>query len=182
MKYEFKDPRMAKIKRIACCDPGVSGAVSCLSNGAIESVHSMPLGELYGKTKKVWLPELVSMVRVLAPDVLVVEKVNPSAKQGAANAGSFMISYAFCLATGIALDVPVFTIPPAEWKGYYGLLNSKKIDSLKKAREIYSPTQAAFCKQYFKNLSCHDKAEATLIAKYFWDIKRYTRSMEDKLW
>jgi len=180
---KFADPRMSSVTRIVAIDPGSTGAIVLLDEGRISRIESMPMGKIYGPTKKVWFPELLTMIDNMDPNLIVVEKVNATKNQGTTNSGAFMFGFAMNLAVGPAAGIPVFLLNSAEWKSYWGLSKSKKSQSTKKARAVFAD-QSTFVNKHFKNLSSdHDKAEACLMARYFWDIKRFTRNMEeDRLW
>jgi hypothetical protein len=67
------------------------------------------------------------------------------------------------------LRIPTGLVRPQAWKKYHELIGTDKNASLELARELFPDNLASF------RLKKHDgMAEASLIAKYAWELKEHT--------
>lgn len=167
--------------RIIGIDPGVSGAVSLVTEGArYLVVHDMPTMQANktGDKKQINVVELGKILRTILlenPDVrAIMERVQPMPSipgadgqrrgMGAASAFTFGKSVGHIEAAILVLGIPVEFVMPAQWKRGMGLTANKEA-----ARAL---AQQCFPEAPLARVKDQGRAEALLIAKWFADRER----------
>ena len=141
-------------------DPGQSGALAWVCEGALIEVLDMPTIEVRGK-RKINAGALVNIVNKRVPKMVVIEAVHAMPKQGVSS--SFNFGYGAGLLEGIcaALNYPIDLIPPATWKRGAGLPADKGACRQLAAR--YWPGAA----HMFSRVKDDGRAEAALMARWY---------------
>jgi crossover junction endodeoxyribonuclease RuvC len=152
-----------KIKVCMGIDPGISGAIACVTlDGLRANVWDMPT-ETRGKKQALSPGGLAELFRTIRNDVHVasvaLELVGSMPAQGIASAFNF--GETFGLIKGvIAANQFVYTlVRPTMWKRDYGLLNKDKDESRTTAMKLFPHSAGQLTLK--KNV---DRAEAMLIA------------------
>lgn len=142
-------------------DPGLSGAIACVSDEGVIALHDMPVMP-YGRGAYVKnAVDLTAVARLLSargPAVVWLERVGSMPGQGVASMFSLGMSYYGVAGVAIGLGIPVNLVMPADWKGDMGLGRDKG-ESLALARKLHPNLDLSRKKD-------HGRAEALLIARY----------------
>jgi crossover junction endodeoxyribonuclease RuvC len=140
-------------------DPGINGAWgTCLDGTALQADDLPTTGD---KKKRVLdASALSSIIKKIAPSLVVVESVHAMPRQGVSS--TFRFGQAFGTIIGIvcALHIRLALVTPQAWKKYFGLTQDKN-DSRQLAMEIM-PDSAP----YLKRKKDHNRGEALLLARY----------------
>lgn len=159
---------MSKVPVFVGIDPGLSGAVAYLLDGALY-VFDMPVERDAGKRRvkeRVNAAMLLVQMRGIAardtrPPVAVIETVASMPGQGVSSVfslgDSFGVVRACCLAAGVACNFAA----PARWKKEFGLLGSDKDASRTRASELFPQ-----CADIWPLKKHHGRAEAALLAEF----------------
>ena len=150
---------------ILAIDPGVTGGVAFFFPEHPErvSVYDMPAVD-----GEVDIAGLAAIIRLMAPTVAVVERVNAmpgggTRKMGATSAFNFGGAYAAARAVVTMSGVPMHLVTPGTWKKAAGLPGGP--EGKEKARAMALRLFPA-CTDSFKRKKDHNRAEAALLARY----------------
>lgn len=147
-------------------DPGLSGAVCCLTNeGNFEFVFDLPI---IRDKKLAWIDGLC-LSRYLEDSIstdttAIVERV--ASRPGMSSVAVFTFGVGFGSILGVlrALECQIEFVTPPVWKKHYGL-GKDKAESLQKARLLFPTADLALKKN-------EGRAEALLIAKWYANERR----------
>jgi crossover junction endodeoxyribonuclease RuvC len=138
-------------------DPGLSGGVALVGDGALQMAVDMPV--LGGEID---IDELCELLNMSKPDVVVVETVHAMPKQGVSSTFNFGLSTGMVLGTIRSLRHPLVRMRPIDWKRANGLVGQDKTASRRLAQELW-PDMA----DLFKLVRHDGRAEAALIARAY---------------
>lgn len=151
------------MQRVIGIDPGASGAIALLVNGAVQAIWDMPAVVLKvgrKQRRRIVAAELARIVREAGADHAFVENVNAMPGEGPAGAFAFGKAVGYAEMACAAIGVPVTTITPMEWKR--GLsVPADKAGARARASQLLPQASGHW------PLVKHDgRAEAALIALY----------------
>lgn len=133
-------------------DPGLSGGIAFMVDGALGQVHRMPETE-----RDVF--ELLSKYHI---DRCYIESVHSFPGQGVASSFTFGKGYGFLRGCLVALKIPFVDVSPMKWKKALGITFTAQ-DSKKDKKN----GSKALCQQWFPAVKInHAISEAILIAEY----------------
>jgi crossover junction endodeoxyribonuclease RuvC len=117
-------------------DPGLSGAVVILEDGQPIEWMRMPT-YMMGKSNRVNGAALASFINGSEIELAIIEQVHAMPKQGVTS--MFTFGHACGTVMGVigALEIPVASITPQEWKKRAGLVGKDKDAARSKALEIW---------------------------------------------
>lgn len=147
--------------RIVGIDPGITGGIACLEAGKLTGLVTMPVADGWCSGY-----DLQDILRLLHPDIVVVEKTQAMPKNGS------IASFSLGMNTGIiygvveTLGYPLTKMRPIDWKRANGLVGKDKKASRALATELWPEWKASF-----KLVKNDGVAEAALIARaysYLW--------------
>jgi hypothetical protein len=155
--------------RVVGIDPGLSGAVACATvipaTGEVigPEVHDLPVTEFVDGRKTPDPVALYDLLRVLNPDLVVLEHVEARPGRGSVSSWRFAQGFGATLAAcQLATDGPrVHLVRPSIWKAALGL-SSDKSASLSAARSAF-PSAA----ESLKRAKDDGRAEALLLIEYY---------------
>lgn len=150
--------------RVVSVDPGCTGALALLENGALVDVVDMPvLSVRRGKTDKNEVDgwALAELVRKWVPAVGVVEQVGGMTGQSASAAFNFGRAAGAVEYTLVALSVRLVRVAPITWKKRLGIRGGKD-DSRTAALRLW-PAMA----EKFKRKKDDGRAESALIGHWY---------------
>jgi hypothetical protein len=140
-------------------DPGKSGAIAVLDDGALRDVGDMPVvGATISAAR---LSDMCSRWLPLDYVLAVVEDVHAMPKQGVSSTFAFGRSLGVIEGALGALSIPTHYVSPARWKRDLRL-GKDKGESRRRAIELW-PDRA----DWFARVKDDGRAEAALIA-YWW--------------
>lgn len=148
-------------------DPGLSGAIGVLKDGAYLSVIDMPvIAKGAGSVKNEVDPAgLASILRQYAPpdeDVAVaIERVNAMPRQGSSSTFSLGDSFGCARAVVATCRFGMTYVTPALWKKHFRLASDKELSRAMAVRLF--PEAPLNLKKYA------DRAEALLLARWLYD-------------
>jgi len=153
--------------KIIGIDPGVSGAIAILDEGArLIEVFDMPVMPATKKRQQVNGAEVARLLRnefARAENFEVVaailENVHTMPQQGVASSGAFMEGVGVIKGVLAALGIPYELISPGVWKRRAGLIGKNKDASRTLAQQLYPQVPLGRKKDV-------GRAEAILIARY----------------
>lgn len=138
-------------------DPGISGAIAFFYTEAPTRiiVEDVPVvaGEISARL-------LAERIKVLKPDIAVIERVNAMPKQGVSSTFNFGVSFGQVRGVVGAFDIQIHLVTPGKWKRHFGL-SSDKEEARGKAISMFPPCAASFSRK-----KDHGRAEAALLARY----------------
>jgi len=151
-------------------DPGLSGAIAILNQGALVGVFDIPTMAKGGSGKVRYEVDPSGMYRFLraslAADLSVkalLERTNAMPGQGVASMFSMGDSYGCCRSVLACSGIPFVTVLPAVWKKHFGL-SSDKEQSRALAIKLFPGAELHLKKH-------NDRAEALLMARYLWETE-----------
>ena len=155
--------------RVLGIDPGLTGAVACatINPAAGEviapEVHDLPVTDFVDGRKVPDPVGLYDLLRVLQPDLIVLEHVEARPGRGSVSSWRFASGFGATLAAcQLATDGPrVHLVRPSIWKSALGL-SSDKSASLAAARTAF-PSAA----DRLKRVKDDGRAEALLLIQYY---------------
>jgi hypothetical protein len=141
---------------IMAVDPGLKGAVAYFwpQTGRVEA-YDMPVADGH-----VDVANLADLVKMMTPDLALVEQVGAMPGQGVSSMFKFGCGYGMVRGVIAALGVPLHLVTPAKWKKHFGLSSNKEA-SRALALRLW-PTHA----DLFKLKKHEARAEAALLALY----------------
>lgn len=142
-------------------DPGVSGAVAIVTDGAVEC-HDMPTIEIRGK-RHVCPAGLRAILWRVLDDVsaVVLEHVQGVQGTGATSAFSFGRSFGLCEGVVAGLSLPMTLVRPQVWTKALNLSRDK--GTHRQAAINLFPKQA----EYFARVKDDGRADAALLAHWY---------------
>lgn len=150
-------------------DPGLSGAVGVLRDGAFLAVEDMPVvAKGSGSVKSEVDPAgLISLLKRLAPAdeavAVALERVNAMPGQGVSSTFSLGDSFGCARSAVAACRFELTYVTPVQWKKHYGITTDKEMS---RALAVRMFPQAPL------NLKKHaDRAEALLMARWLYDTR-----------
>jgi crossover junction endodeoxyribonuclease RuvC len=148
------------MKPILGIDPGQSGALAWVCDGALIEVVDMPTIEVRGK-RKINAGALANIISKRDVEFVVIEAVHAMPKQGVSS--SFNFGYGAGLLEGVcaALNYAVQMVPPAQWKRLASLPADKGACRQLAAR--HWPGAA----HMFSRVKDDGRAEASLMARIY---------------
>lgn len=148
------------MKIVLGIDPGQSGALAWVCDGALIEVVDMPVFEVRGK-RKINAGALAGIIGKRAVDVVVIEAVHAMPRQGVSS--SFNFGYGAGLLEGVCagLNYSVHLVAPAKWKRAASLPADKGACRQFAAR--YWPGAA----HMFLRVKDDGRAEAALMARWY---------------
>lgn len=119
-------------------DPGITGAIVVLKDGAPEQWWRMPV-VVHGKSKRVDGGMIAQRLGMFVPviDSVYIEDVHSMPKQGVASSFSFGCSLGVVLGVVEALQLPYAYVTPQAWKKCAGLIGADKDASRSLARQLW---------------------------------------------
>jgi hypothetical protein len=155
--------------RVVGIDPGLSGAVACArvnpATGEVigAEVHDLPVTTFVDQRTVPDPVALYDLLRVLQPDLVVLEHVEARPGRGSVSSWRFAQGFGATLAAcQLAVDGPrVHLVRPSLWKAAMGL-SSDKAESLAAARSAF-PSVA----DRLKRVRDDGRAEALLLIDYY---------------
>jgi crossover junction endodeoxyribonuclease RuvC len=145
--------------RIIGIDPGLSGAIASVHQGAITK-QPAPIVTINGKRhfdEAVMRSILLELTRT-SPVRAVMENVHAMPGQGVVSMFRFGMGFGIWRGLLRGLDIEYVTVEPSVWKRYWNLLGQDKAASRAKANELTSLD--------FSRPKDEGMAEAVLIALY----------------
>ena len=148
-------------------DPGISGAISILTDGKITEIYEMPTMIDGKKNKKqvngAEVTNIINKELVNEKDInVVIEHVSAMPGQGVTSMFNFGQSFGVLKGICAALKLPVHFIRPVKWKKHFNLINTEKDASRTKVIEVFPYISSKISKKKDAN-----KADAILIARFF---------------
>lgn len=111
-------------------DPGQTGAIAVIKNGAVTHLHDMPVSaRIYGKGQQVNGGELASLLmeaRDGKPCIVLLEAVSAMPGNGGSSMFRFGESVGVVMGVCGTLQLPVHWIAPSIWKKRAGLTGKDK--------------------------------------------------------
>jgi crossover junction endodeoxyribonuclease RuvC len=149
-------------------DPGLSGAIGILKNGAYVGVEDMPtVAKGSGSVKNEVDPAgLVAILLRYTPAeesiAVVLERVNAMPGQGSSSIFSLGDSFGCARSVVAACRFELTYVTPAQWKKYFKLTSDKELG---RALAVRMFPEASL------NLKKHaDRAEALLMARWLYEV------------
>lgn len=143
-----------------CCilgiDPGASGAIAFYFPVAPDRIRVEDVPTAAGEID---VATLCDIIRVMGPNLAIIEQVGAMPKQGVSSTFKFGMAYGAVRACTAALGIPTHLVTPGRWKKHYRLDSDKE-----KARALALrlwPSSGQFSRK-----KDHGRAEAALIARY----------------
>lgn len=166
--------------KVVGIDPGLKGAVACArvephSRAVnIAEVHDLPVTDFVDGRKIPDPVALYDLLRVLSPDLVVLEHVEARPGRGSVSSWRFAQGFGATLAAcQLATDGPrVHLVRPSIWKSALGL-SSDKSESLSAARSAF-PGVA----DRLKRARDDGRAEALLLIDYYRRVLLKAGQME----
>ena len=150
-------------------DPGLSGAIGVLKNGAYVGVEDMPIvAKGTGSVKNEVDPAgLAAILRKYAPAdeavAVVLERVNAMPGQGSSSIFSLGDSFGCARAAVAVCRFELTYVTPGQWKKYFKLTSDKELGRALAVR-MFPDAQL--------NLKKHvDRAEALLMARWLYETR-----------
>jgi crossover junction endodeoxyribonuclease RuvC len=139
------------------CDPGKTGALAFLfsDSPSMVSVKDMPIAD-----DKVCGAQLADTIRVMNPDMAIVELVGAMPGQGVSSMFNFGVSFGVIKGVVQALGIPLHLVRPNKWKKHF-TLSSDKEKSRALALRLWPSRAELFARKKDEN-----RAEAALLARY----------------
>ena len=154
---------------IISIDPGISGSICFFENGKILEVLEMPTMTEGKKNKKqvngsqIYNEIIKRIIKTEKQNIrVIIEQVSAMPGQGVTSMFNFGQSFGILKGICSAMQLPMYFVRPAKWKKYFGLINSEKETSRKKAIEMFPYVAAQLSKK--KDIN---KADAILIASFY---------------
>jgi crossover junction endodeoxyribonuclease RuvC len=150
-------------------DPGLSGAIGVLKDGAYVAVLDMPIvAKGSGSVKNEVDPAgLMTLIRQYAPAdkaaSVALERVNAMPGQGSSSTFSLGDSFGCARSVVAACRFGLTYVTPAQWKKYFKLTSDKEFC---RALAVRMFPEAPL------NLKKHaDRAEALLMARWLYEVR-----------
>lgn len=105
-------------------DPGMSGAIAQFDEGRLRAITDMPVVVIKrgkGNKREIALPQLVAIIRLMAPDHVWLERVGAMPGQGVTSMFSFGRGVGQIEGVLAALGVPVSYVAPRTWQKAVGM-------------------------------------------------------------
>lgn len=161
--------------RIIGCDPGISGALCLIEEGAGRRIEHFEFFDMptIGETPNHEIDALLlyQWIKEAQADRAILENVRPMPSipgkdgkrrdMGATSAFNFGGTVKSIRACFVIARVPIVLVTPAKWKKHFGLKGSDKEPSRQRALELFPLTA-----EQLKRKMDHPRAEALLIARY----------------
>ena len=154
---------------IVAIDPGLSGAIGFLRNGAYAAVEDMPtvakgVGSVKNEVSPAGLKQLIRKHLVEGEEVVaVLEKIGPMPAQGVSSVFSLGDSFGCARSILVSFDFELHHVTPQVWKKHFKLSADKELSRSLAVRCF--PTAPLTLKKHA------DRAEALLIARWLWETK-----------
>lgn len=151
-------------------DIGVTGALAAVDARGTCSVADLPTLEIPGKRmvrRRIDARGLMTLVRQFVPPgeaaLALIEDVHtmPGRINSPQSQGSLMHSRGVVETVLELARLDVRAVQPVAWKRWYGLIGSKKADSIDKARALYP-----LAGPHLKRQKDHNRADSLLLAHY----------------
>ena len=156
-------------------DPGISGSICFLHDGKIIDVIEMPTMTEGKKNKRqvngsqIYNEISKKIDNVGKEDVrVIIEAVSAMPGQGVTSMFNFGQSFGILKGICSAMQLSMYFIRPTKWKKYFGLINSEKDASRKKAIEMFPYFSSQLSKKKDSN-----KADAILIASFYHETSKF---------
>ena len=143
-------------------DPGLTGAVAVIGDGAV-LVESLPTLEIVKGKRQLDRNGLVQLVVNVGPiDMVFVEDVHAMPKQGVSSSFNFGRDFGAILGVLAALGRPITLVQPAVWKRMLGCpVGAGKDWSRSRAAQLYPS-----CADRVARVKDDGRADAILLAHY----------------
>lgn len=141
-------------------DPGVNGAVAFYFTDAPDRVAVEDAPVIAGEISA---HQLADLIRSHGPDLAMIERVASMPGQGVASSFNFGVSYGQARGVIGALAIPIRYVTPAKWKRHFGL-SADKDEARRMAINLFPA-----CRDHFRLVKHHGRAEAALIARYAFE-------------
>lgn len=156
------------LQRVLGIDPGLGGALALIADGYVQEVIDMPIqAKAFGSGNQVHVPKLLSVLMVVDPTFVVIERSQPMQGQGKRQspAGAFSMgdSFGSLRACVESLTLPCVYVPATTWKTQLGLAGKRKnADApITLATQLYPNSE-----RWLQRKKDHDRAEAILLAHW----------------
>ena len=154
---------------VIAIDPGLTGAIGFLRDGAYVAVEDMPVvlkgaGSVKSEVSPQGMKTLIRAHLQLGEAVVaVIEKVGAMPGQGVSSVFSLGDSYGAARAVLATAGFELVQVHPATWKKYFKLTSDKEL-SRALATRVFPAAPL--------HLKKHDgRAEALLLARWLWETK-----------
>ena len=154
---------------IISIDPGLTGAIGFLRNGAYVAVEDMPtvvkgVGSVKREVSPAGIKQLIRNHMNEWDDVMaVIEKVGAMPGQGVSSVFSLGDSYGTARAVLATANFETIYVSPVTWKKHFKLSADKELSRTLAVRCF--PAAPLTLKKHA------DRAEALLIARWLWETK-----------
>lgn len=144
-------------------DPGLTGAIALLRDGAFAEVFDMPTMQrgAKGNRQQVNATELARILRELPPCMAYIEQVGAMPGQGVSSMFNFGHGCGAIEGALAALGIPREFVTPQKWKKSLGLIGTDKDAARTKAIQLLPGAPLARVKD-------GGRADALLIALHGW--------------
>ena len=153
--------------RVVGIDPGIYGALAVIDDSVdihnqfdINIVFDLPVEEDQGGRNMVNFYETYKLIRLYAPDLVMLEHVHAMPRQGVSSTFRFGMTFGGIIAVLSALELRYVLVHSTVWKRRVRVRGDKQA-SVARAIELY-PEAAP----YLARKMDHNRAEAILIAHY----------------
>lgn len=150
-------------------DPGNTGAIALLRDGAFAEVFDMPTMQrgAKGNKQQVNATELARILRELPPCMAYIEQVGVMPGNGAVSMFNFGHGCGAIEGALAALGIPREFVTPQKWKKTFGLIGSEKDCARTKAIQLMPAAPLARVKD-------GGRADALLIALHGWRVNNHS--------
>jgi crossover junction endodeoxyribonuclease RuvC len=149
-------------------DPGLTGALACVSSTGEVRVIDLPVNEKTGFVKKqidcTALRDIILINFRINKLFAVVEAVHAMPTQGVSTVFSLGDTLGVIRSVLACLNIETIFVPPATWKKAMGVSKDKK-QSIELAKQLH-PNASKF----LTRLKDHNRAEAILLAQYYYNV------------
>lgn len=153
---------MAENVCILAVDPGITGGLAFYFTAAPNMIAAEDIptaGDMVDGAS------LGRRIRLMAPDVAVIERVSAMPKQGVSSTFRFGQAYGIAIGVISGLSIPLHYVTPGKWKRHFAL-GADKEESRARALQLFPERSEAFSRK-----KDHGRAEAALLARYFAETR-----------
>jgi crossover junction endodeoxyribonuclease RuvC len=143
---------------LVAIDPGSSsGALSFYFPSHPNRIHSEDLPVV---NREINGAALAERLRLMDPEIGIVEIASSMPRQGIASAFRYGNAYGVINGVAAALQIPIHRVSPQRWKKHFKLSSDKEL-SRGLAIRLFPA-----CAHHFARKSDHNRAESALLAKF----------------
>ncbi len=156
--------------RVLGIDPGLSGGLAVVSDGPgtrillIEAIDVPVIGE--AAKERVDVAKVIEFLQRLKPDSAFIERAQAMPDQGASSGFKYGRAVGALEACVIGMQIPLTVIESSAWKKTHGLSNAGAKPNVVKENSRQRAVQLFPMAPWFPLKGHHNRAEASLIARY----------------